>query len=379
MSMDSRNRFDQGELLQIAELFGGNNNIKSVNLISQGSINDTFIACTLDDYLGKFILQRLNRNIFGTPQLLMQNLHLVLNHCADKLKNNKLLPKGRRWQQLEIINTLTNQSKLFNHKSSSWRAFKYINSTLSFSYLSKPQQAYEAGFALSLFHILVNDLDPLLIKAQLPYIHSIESYLIRYDSLIQDIDFSAYPSNIKARIDSFMRFIYSQRNFIASSTSASFSTQLKNQIVHGDPKISNILFDDSSGLAVSLIDLDTVALGIVQFDIADCLRSICNKSGEEPRSLSNVYFDLDFCIKMLKGYYSIYSKFSPSRIELIPECIKLITLELAIRFFVDFLEGNIYFKTSSRYQNLYKAEVQITLLESIESIYYPLIKQIDQI
>ena len=80
---------------------------------------------------------------------------------------------------------------------------------------------------------------------------------------------------------------------------------------------------------------------------------------------------------MLKGYFSVYKDSFRPQINIIPESIKLITLELSVRFFIDFLEGNIYFKTSTPYQNLYKSEVQVALFLSINKIYGDLVKQID--
>ena len=235
--------FNQDELLHIAESFGGINNIKSVNLISHGSIHDTYIVSTYDYQLETFILQCLNKENFNKPEIIMQNLDNLLKHCSENLLTNKGLNNGRRWQQPEVLKTFTNQKNLFHYKSSYWRAFKYINSTLSLSYIKEPKYAYEAGFALSFFHLLVKDLNPKLIINPLPDIHSIHSYIIRYESLIDDLDISSYPPHIRTRIDSFKNFFYSQSSFISSISSSSFDSQLINQMVHGDPKISNFLFD----------------------------------------------------------------------------------------------------------------------------------------
>ena len=47
--------------------------------------------------------------------------------------------------------------------------------------------------------------------------------------------------------------------------------------------------------------------------------------------------------------------------------IRLITFELGLRFFQDYLAGNVYFKTRHPEQNLNRARVQFRLCESIES------------
>ena len=64
-------------------------------------------------------------------------------------------------------------------------------------------------------------------------------------------------------------------------------------VIHGDPKLSNFLFDIKYKYVVSLIDLDTVSSGYLLTDLADCIRSICNTAGEDPDNIENVYFDIN--------------------------------------------------------------------------------------
>ena len=44
-------------------------------------------------------------------------------------------------------------------------------------------------------------------------------------------------------------------------------------VIHGDPKLDNFLFDES-GRAVGLVDLDTVHIGSILWELADALRSM---------------------------------------------------------------------------------------------------------
>ena len=45
----------------------------------------------------------------------------------------------------------------------------------------------------------------------------------------------------------------------------------------------------------------------------------------------------------------------------------MITFELGLRFFQDYLAGNVYFKVKSPEQNLQRAQIQFRLCESIET------------
>ena len=49
------------------------------------------------------------------------------------------------------------------------------------------------------------------------------------------------------------------------------------------------------------------------------------------------------------------------------DAIRLIAFELGLRFFTDYLAGNVYFKARHREHNLARALVQFRLTESIES------------
>ena len=53
------------------------------------------------------------------------------------------------------------------------------------------------------------------------------------------------------------------------------------RVVHGDPKISNIVFARDTNRAVCLIDLDTLTRMPVALELGDALRSWCNPVSED--------------------------------------------------------------------------------------------------
>jgi hypothetical protein len=118
---------------------------------------------------------------------------------------------------------------------------------------------------------------------------------------------------------------------------------------------------------VALIDLDTVKPGLVHYDIGDCLRSCCNRLGEETDQLEAVQFDLDLADALLEGYLGVAGGFL-SKVErgYIPEAARLISFELGLRFFCDHLQGDTYFKADYPDHNLQRALVQFQLSASIE-------------
>ena len=128
------------------------------------------------------------------------------------------------------------------------------------------------------------------------------------------------------------------------------------------------MIDDATGKGTSIIDLDTVKPGLIQYDLGDCLRSCCNPAGEDTTEISNVFFDSDLCEAVLMGYKKHSRNFlTDADKAYLFDAIRLITLELAIRFFADYLAGDQYFKIHHAGQNLERARVQIKLCQSIEA------------
>ncbi len=117
-----------------------------------------------------------------------------------------------------------------------------------------------------------------------------------------------------------------------------------------------------------MVDLDTVKPGLVQYDIGDCLRSGCNPLGEETEQWEMVYFEPEVCQAILQGYLSMATDFlTENDYEYLYDAIRLIAFELGLRFFTDYLEGNVYFKANHQEHNLARALVQFKLTESIEA------------
>jgi hypothetical protein len=103
-------------------------------------------------------------------------------------------------------------------------------------------------------------------------------------------------------------------------------------------------------------------------DFGDALRSICNPAGEEETNLAKVVFDEDLATAFCKGYMREAGSFlTDADRAYLYDSIRLLPFELGLRFFQDYLAGNVYFKTSKPEQNLNRARVQFRLCESVEA------------
>jgi len=323
-----------------------------VSILGQGNINDTYlIRCGTKS----FVLQKINDQVFPNPLILIKNLQLFSHHLLS------LSPTSpQRWEDAVLIPTLDGSLSVNDDQGAVWRALSYIKNSVCHSHAETLLQAEQTGWALGHFHKRLDTLETSTMEMSLPGFHDLEKYLKQYEQISQK-SLKSSPND-----DLFCRNIINQQRedaLLLAQTVATEKSAIK--IIHGDPKIANVLFDLESDLAVSLIDLDTVGPGLLQHDIGDCLRSACNRSGEESR-LDEVLFDLDFCEATLTGYFkAVGPLLTSSDRALIYDGLKAITYELGLRFFMDYLQGGLYFKCNTPEDTLKKALVQFTLLQDI--------------
>jgi Ser/Thr protein kinase RdoA (MazF antagonist) len=243
-----------------------------------------------------------------------------------------------------------------------WRAISCVADAIGYDKVLGLGHAREAGRALGLFHRLLSDLRPETLHDTLPGFHNTPGYLQHYDAIG-----AGHNLQQSATVRFCAEYIESKRHRASVLEDAVSSGKLQLRIMHGDPKLSNILIDNNTDKAVAIIDLDTVKPGLIHYDIGDCLRSCCNPLGEETVDHDRVAFDIELGRSILSGYFAEAGPFLTNHdIEYIYDSAYLFAFELGLRFLTDYLAGNVYFKADHREHNLSRALVQFGLAASIE-------------
>jgi thiamine kinase-like enzyme len=137
------------------------------------------------------------------------------------------------------------------------------------------------------------------------------------------------------------------------------------RITHNDTKISNALFDkDNKGLCV--IDTDTVMVGIIHYDFGDAIRTICNTAFEDEKDLKKVNFNLEYYKAFTKGFMeAIHMQLSLLDVQHFALAAKTITFIMGLRMLTDFLNNDVYYKTSYDLHNLDRTKNQFKLVDSM--------------
>lgn len=349
----------------IAEQFAPALKIVDVHEFGNGNINDTYLVTTdaaeeIPPEEKRFVLQRINTQVFKQPRLIMQNMRTFTEHMRRRAREDTLV---HRWEMPRVIPARDGQDFYIDSDGNFWRAISYVYGACSYETIKDTGLAREVGYALGTFQYLISDLSVDKLADTLEGFHIMPRYLQNFDrSFSQD----GYKSS--AEVKYCLHFIEQRREFAHVLENAREQGKLQLRPVHGDPKVNNVMIEEATGRAISLVDLDTVKPGLIHYDIGDCMRSGCNPMGEETEDWEAVCFNPEIGAAILEGYLTQARNFLTSTdYEYLYDAIRLMTFELGVRFFTDYLAGNVYFKVKHAQHNLQRALVQFKLTESIEA------------
>ncbi len=363
----------------ITNNFFYNSNVLQIELLDSGLINKTYLVDHVNNgKKSKFILQSLS-HIFDSYEIVNFNHNLITGHIRNKIKDKDPMFANQRWDVPSLIRCKSNSLFVFPFDSDIWRAMIYIDDTFSLDILEDKLMAYHTGIGLAKFHKSCSDLSCMKLKTSIKDFHNTKFFIDEFNAITKNFIFRESDEKVNKRVKTLIFNLSKHIIHVELILGYLNAKTIDISVIHGDPKLSNFLFDIQKRYVVSLIDLDTVSSGYLLTDLADCIRSICNLAGEDPDDIENVSFDIHSCNNFLKGYFSIPNHKFHYCFELLPEFIYLIIVELTIRFLSDFLQSNRYFKIKYQTHNLYRAEVQCRLLSSFVNQLPALSKSLDEI
>jgi hypothetical protein len=350
------------DLAAAAKQFAVRGRVVDIERWGNGLVHDTFRVTVDAEGDRRFILQRLNMQVFCHPEQVMSNIRTVTEHMGRRLQDCGAFP-GRRWEVVRVLLTGDGRDHWIGSKGSFWRALSFVDSAFCFDSIPDLDVAGEMGYALGRFHSLIGDLPATRLLDTLAGFHITPRYLQHHDAVLARCGVTESPE-----IRYGLRFVQERRARAGVLEEAKAQGKLVLRPIHGDPKVNNILVDGRTRKAVAMIDLDTVKPGLLHYDIGDCLRSGCNPMGEETPAWETVYFEAELFQAILGGYLNVAGEWlTEYDREYLFEAVHLISFELGLRFLTDFLAGNVYFRVRNPEHNLIRALVQFKLTESIES------------
>lgn len=329
--------------------------------IESGHINSTYRATyeLPDGSRQRYILQRINANVFKDPHAVMRNIESVTRHINWKVLRVK---KDLGGQTLNLYPARGGHFWAEAEGGGLWRCYNFIEGCLTYDVVENTRQAYQAARAFASFQDLVSDLEPSGILETIPDFHDTRK---RYQRLLEVAanDSLGRLASVRAEYD----FIVERGEMVGRLLDLRDAGEIPVRITHNDTKINNVMIDAESDEAVCVIDLDTVMPGLSLYDFGDLVRSATSPAAEDETDLSKVQMQMSMFEAITEGFLDGAGNFlNEVEVENLVFSAKLMTLEVGIRFLTDHLEGDVYFKVHHAGHNLDRCRTQLTLVERME-------------
>jgi len=316
--------------------------------VDSGLINTTW---KIADKQGspKYILQKINQQIFKQPEDIAFNIRLIDNYLKSHFPDYLFVSPVISVAGKELVET----DNMF------YRMFPYITASYTIDVVEKPIQAYEAAMHFGRFTKLLSGVDTDQLKITLPDFHNLTLRYQQFESALQ----TGNPERItqsKGMIE-----VVKQNKRIVDEYEI-YKGKCKVRVTHHDTKISNLLFDENQkGLCV--IDLDTVMPGYFISDVGDMMRTYLSPVSEEEKDFSKINIRKAFYDAIADGYLSeMGAELTDFEKQHFSFAGEFMIYMQAIRFLTDHLNNDCYYGAKYEGHNFVRAGNQLVLLQRLQ-------------
>lgn len=343
-------------LYKVCEEFFDPSHIVDIKELTTGNINETYVV---EFPKCRYILQLLNAHVYYSPIGVMNNTRLIVDHIRKKCIYQGNNPHR---SVLNFIKTKYNQD-LAIVDNEYWRCSEYIENSYSLDKVNNVMDFHQIGKAIGNFQDLLSDFPAKLLDDSIRHFHDTP---YRYNYFLESIELDKCD-RVKDAIDE-IAFIKMRSGKFGIIMDKLKSGEIPSRVTHNDTKASNVMLDTNTNEYLCLIDLDTVMKGSLLFDYGDALRYGASITTEDDEDLEKVDIDLKMVHFFTKGFFEELSidNITTEEINHLYDGLWIITIELAMRFLNDYLDGDHYFRISKEKHNLIRAKNQLQLLRKIE-------------
>jgi aminoglycoside phosphotransferase (APT) family kinase protein len=332
--------------------------LESTAVLKRGHIHDTIVAHCRAAGGGdeRYVVQRINSEVFRDPDALAANLARVTEHVRGALRARGAADLDRR-----CLRPVTSPAGRALHRARDggwWRAFAFIERTHAIDTPQSPAQAERAARAFGEFVADLADLEPGSLAETIPRFHDLASRNAALESAVRSDAFGR-ARDVSDEIGAARRAV--ERVLAAPELAPA---ALPRRVVHNDCKLNNLLFDDASGEALCVVDLDTVMPGTALFDFGELARTGACPAAEDERDLDRVRVDPGLFRALASGFVAgARGLLDGAELGALALAGPLMALENGVRFLTDHLEGDRYFKIARPGHNLDRARAQLRLAQ----------------
>lgn len=329
--------------------------LKAFTQCVNGHINDTYrVLLRIDNNTEKeYIFQRINDYVFKEPIKVMRNIKEISLHTKSKITEDTC----------DIIDFLDNKAgKNYTIVNGDyWRVCYYVKNSVAFDYVEDSRVLYSAGFAFGRFQELLSDLPMNKLYVTIPDFHNTKKRLFDFFEMVH-LDPLGRAKDVKEEI----AFFEKHRELASTLVNLLEKGDLPERVTHNDTKYNNILMDKDTLEPLCVIDLDTVMPGLAAYDFGDAIRFAANTAVEDEPDLSKVSLNMEHYEEFTRGFMTACQGFlTEKEVDTMALGAIVITIELASRFLLDYLNGDKYFRIHRPNHNLDRARCQIKLAQDM--------------
>ena len=335
------------DIKEILNNFQIDSEIKAYSPLGNGHINSTFLVETISHK--KYVLQKINNNVFKDVDLLMSNYSKVTNYLFEN-----------GFESIHLVKT-SNGCYYYQYNNEYYRLYDFIDDAIWYEGIDNTSLIYSAAKAFGILHKSLKGFDTRELGEVIPNFHN--TYL-RYLNLLDAIKVNKMDrvKDCQKEIECVKKYAHEYGKIVDGIKDKTISLSVS----HNDPKINNVLFDAKSGAIRAVIDLDTIMPGSYLYDFGDALRSLFTGDNEDSKDLSKLVVNYDVFDAYTKGYMEeMKDILTLQEVELLPFSVFLLTIECGMRFLEDHIRGDVYFRIHYPNQNLIRARTQLTLANNV--------------
>lgn len=327
-----------------------------------GHINDTFLLTyrLANGLKRRYIMQRMNREIFTNPEELMENILNVTSFLREKIIKQGGDPDR---ETLNVIKTPDGGNYYVDSYGEYWRGYIFIENAISYDSVEKPDDFYQSAVAFGNFQRLLADYPAADLHETIKNFHNTVDRFEKFKKAVLE-DACERAKNVQEEI----QFVLEREADAHILGDMLAKGELPLRVTHNDTKLNNIMIDKETGKGVCVIDLDTVMPGLALNDFGDSIRFGASTGAEDETDLSKISCNLELFELYTKGFIEgCAGSLTENERRMLPMGAKIMTYECGLRFLMDYLQGDIYFKIHRDGQNVDRCRTQFKLVADMEA------------
>ncbi len=324
-----------------------------IQAFGTGLINHTW---TVTQGVKKYILQRINTQVFQEPEAIADNISRIALYLAEQAPDYFFVAPIRAVNGQELITVAGEMGGAF-------RVFPFVPGSHSKAVATSADQAFEAAKQFGRFTRLLAGFDAKTLHTTIPSFHDLS---LRYQQFLLALE-NGHPERIRQSAG-LIQYMKEQSYLVNRYVDIQHHPDFRIRVTHHDTKISNVLFNEQDQ-ALCVIDLDTVMPGYFISDVGDMMRTYLPTVSEEEKDFSRIDVREDMYHAIVNGYLAeMREELSAAEKESFFYAGQFMIYMQALRFLTDHINQDVYYGAKYPDHNLVRAGNQAVLLQKLTAM-----------